>query len=64
MMWRGPGIYLADALRKEDWPQACRGDGRWVMARPIAAPTFKQRCIAAWRVFTGEWDALRWSIEA
>lgn len=57
----GPHVYRAEALRNErDWPQTCCGDGRYVMARPLAYPTLRQRLIITWRVFTGQWDALKW----
>jgi hypothetical protein len=36
-------------------------DGTWGPARPLSAPTVFERFRIAWRVFTGEYDALSWS---
>ena len=59
-MRNGPGIYLRDS---GDWPQCVCNDGRWVIARPVALPSLRQRIVIAWRVFTGQWDALKWDGE-
>ena len=34
--------------------------GAWVAARPIGLCSIKRRFQLAWRVFTGECDAVRW----
>ena len=52
-------IYRADDLAK-NWPQVGPIDGQWVLARPLSGP-FWWRVVAAWRVLTGELDALRWT---
>jgi len=36
-------------------------DGRYVPARPMGWPTFGRRMKAAWLVFTGKADALKWT---
>lgn len=36
------------------------GNGRWALARPLGYPSFLSRLHAAWLVFTGKADALKW----
>jgi hypothetical protein len=35
-------------------------DDRWVPARPVGYQGLRQRLRAAWMVFTGKADALKW----
>ncbi len=35
-------------------------NGEWVPARPVGYPSFASRIIAAWLVFIGKADALKW----
>lgn len=35
-------------------------NGKWVPARPLGYPSFTQRVRAAWLVFTGKADAVKW----
>ncbi len=58
---RTPAVYVADDLRQ--WPTSTTfNDIEWVCARPMSYPGFNllHRLCTAWRVFTGEYDALRW----
>jgi len=59
---RSPNLILADSLRNhpELWPETGLPDGRWVVARPLSVVSFWCRCVLAWGVFTGKYDALRW----
>lgn len=58
---RFPNIIPAHNLARE-WPQSCRGDGFWTPARPEPPPgDLLWRIRIAWRVFVGDYDALRWS---
>jgi hypothetical protein len=57
-------IYNADELVKraiKDWPCACVDGGRWVLARPISGTFRFERLKAAWEVFRGRADALKWT---
>lgn len=54
-------IYNADALRNLNWPQAGLKDGRYVLARPIRFAPLLHRIRVAWGVFTGKYDALKWT---
>ncbi len=35
-------------------------DGQWLPARPLGYYSFRSRLKLAWKVFTGELDALKW----
>lgn len=56
-----PNLFLADQLR--DWGVATEIDGRWVAARPLGYQGWMplHRLRLAWGVFTGRYDALRWT---
>lgn len=54
-----PQVIFADALA-DCWPQAGNQHG-WVLARPLSCGGFFTRLELAWRVFTGQYDALAWS---
>lgn len=56
---RKPGIIHINSLAEGPWPETEIG-GRWVPARPLPFPSFLQRWRAAWMVFTGRADALKW----
>ena len=43
------------------WPGAGLRDGRWVAARPVGYPSILRRFRLAWGVFTGRYDALKWT---
>lgn len=59
-----PNVYTPEQLRSEPLTniQAGLPDGRWVAARPMGwqGLCLRKRLRAAWMVFTGRWDALRW----
>jgi hypothetical protein len=59
-----PTVYTPEQIRSEPLCCVAKGlpDGRWVAARPLAwqGLSFRRRLRAAWMVFTGRWDALRW----
>jgi hypothetical protein len=59
-----PTTYTPEQIRSELMTSVTAGlpDGRWVAARPMGwqGLGIKARCNAAWMVFTGRWDALRW----
>lgn len=58
---RYPAIWSADELHR--WSVTTTFDDiTWVCARPEAPTRFGliHRLRTAWRVFTGEYDALRW----
>lgn len=38
-------------------------DGKWLPARPLGYLSFCRRFKYAWKVFTGEYDALEWPQE-
>lgn len=44
------------------WELQRGDDGKFRPARPISAPTLRERCIIAWCVFTGRYDALDWTM--
>lgn len=50
-------VELAMTNQKEIQP------GRWVACRPMGYQSlgFRKRLKAAWMVFTGRWDALKWT---
>ena len=58
-------IYNADDLMRDvltrGWPQAGLPDGRYVLARPISGTFRFERLKAAWEVFRGRADALKWT---
>jgi hypothetical protein len=57
---RLPQIIPAHNLAHE-WPCCDVGDGSWTPARPEPGPGgLRWRLTVAWRVFKGEYDALRW----
>ncbi len=60
---RLPDIHEADTLlgRNETWPRTQLKDGRWVPSRPEPFFWIGQRWKAAWLVFTGRADALKWT---
>lgn len=58
-----PMLIPAHNLVKMGWPETCGRDGVWTPLRPDACPSergFFTRLRLAWRVFTGQYDALRW----
>ena len=58
-----PTIYTPESLvHNTKYTQAGLPDGRWVAARPMGwqGICLHKRLHAAWMVFTGKWDALRW----
>lgn len=59
---KAPNLILADSIRNypEKWPETGLLDGRWVVARPLAVATLWRRCVLAYGVFCGKYDALRW----
>ncbi len=72
-MVKTPQLIIADDLTKIDWPlhyfssvteDGCsyiRDDIEPVLARPpYSATCVCGRLILAWRVFTGQYDALKW----
>lgn len=64
-MKKSPNIYFADELKNWNDQAAVKGeDGitRWTAARPLGYPGLSifTRFKTAWKVFLGEWDALRW----
>jgi len=52
-------ITLRNALESANSTQA-EINGRWVPARPVGYYSWRYRVKAAWLVFTGKCDALRW----
>lgn len=65
-MKQAPQVILADYLAK-DWPQCSipRASGNsvrafWALARPLSMGGLLTRLRIAYKVFTGEYDALRW----
>lgn len=70
MKWRkwGPNLvdmtHEAQTFIREGGCWAHVSGGRYVPARPLAtplAPRAFRRLRLAWRVFTGQYDALRWT---
>lgn len=58
-----PAVYTPESLQRRTANlKAGLPDGRWVAARPYGwqGLSVKARLRAAWMVFTGRWDALRW----
>ena len=63
MMRKKPMLYSADQIRAWDVDEQCRDtEGReyWQPARPEGRSSFIARFVLAWKVFTGECDALYW----
>jgi len=60
-MKRTPNFFIADALKHWDSDTQLKS-GAWVCARPLGRPGFnlKIRIKAAWLVFTGRADVLKW----
>lgn len=56
---RLPGIIHINSLAEQPWTQV-QIKGRWHPARPLPYHSPFQRIKAAWLVFTGKADALRW----
>lgn len=57
---RTPNLISADDLAKWDCHAEIE-DGKWVAARPLSYIGFLRRLKLAWRVFKGDYDALKWS---
>lgn len=59
---RYPSIYTLEGLMKiaNGNCQAGLEDGRWVPARPLGFASTAYRIKAAWLVFTGKADAVKW----
>jgi len=57
-----PTLYTADELRRWNCDRGLP-DGRYVAARPMGWPGYalRLRLRLAWAVFTGRYDALRWT---
>jgi len=56
---RDPSILHINSL-SEAWNTTVQINGRWHPARPLPQSAPWQRWRAAWLVFTGKADALRW----
>lgn len=61
-----PQVIVADSLLK-DWPtceiKAASSESKrtyWALCRPMSMGTVFTRARIAWRVFKGEYDALKW----
>lgn len=56
-----PNVFTADELKHWD-AHVNLGKGRWVAARPLGYSGYRlvTRFKIAWKVFTGQYDALRW----
>lgn len=57
-----PQLIHANNLTR-GWPQAGMDDAHgkvWVLARPYALGNIWTRATLAWKVFTGQCDALKW----
>lgn len=57
-----PNLYWARELK--EWNMSARGPlGIWHMCRPIGFPglCLRRRLTLAWGVFTGRYDAVRWT---
>lgn len=62
---RQPDVYSATEICI--WPNSIKtDDGRWIPARPEghSMRPLSYRIKTAWRVFTGELDALEWTEQA
>lgn len=62
---RLPEVYVADELL-QDWPTRGKVGVGWCLARPVSYQlrgplAWWRRFKVAYRVFTGELDALKWS---
>ena len=53
-----PQIFTAEELSK--WNVDAEIDGKWVRARPLSMGTLVTRVKIAYKVFIGEYDALKW----
>lgn len=57
-----PQLIHADHLR-DDWVLVCMEEAHgdvWMLARPLSSGSLFTRFKLAWKVFTGECDALKW----
>ena len=56
-----PNIYTPEIL--DGWDCAAQVNGRYVKARPLGwqGLSLTRRLKVAWKVFTGEYDALKWT---
>ena len=56
-----PNITTVESVIKGAKVNSCGlSDGRWVPARPLGFLSWQSRWKAAWLVFTGRADALKW----
>lgn len=56
---KGPCAVIADQLKSyEEITQI--SENLWVLARPLGFPSWRERWVRAWHVFTGRADALYW----
>ena len=61
MFRKAPSLYSIDHIPKilASGPRALV-EGRWVASRPLGYYSLSSRLRLAWRVFVGDYDALRW----
>jgi len=59
-----PNVFWADEIRRWDAYRK-KSEGSWVACRPLGFPGYRliTRFKIAWKVFTGQYDALRWDEE-
>ena len=59
-MKKAPGIYTVENLVRGVQQSQAHINGRWVPSRPLGYFSFWWRLKAAWLVFVGECDLVRW----
>lgn len=55
-----PNVVSVKKLINREWPVSINVYGKQELTRPVSAPTLRERCVIAWRVFIGKYDALDW----
>lgn len=57
-----PQLFNADHLRTKEWPLVqINAIGPWFLSRPLSLTCIRTRFKLAWKVFTGQYDALSWT---
>jgi hypothetical protein len=53
-------LFAQDLIKTQNSGITAYINGEWQYARPISYPTIIERIKIAWKVFTGEYDAIFW----
>jgi hypothetical protein len=59
-MKKGPNVFTIETLMHVATIAQQNNNGKWIPARPIAAPTLRERVHCAYLAFRGECDLVKW----